>query len=74
MTLEAHQLKHFKGKCDRKSVEQRYRKMDMSKISCKAETEGSSMCLPQGNSGVNDKEEEMPKASEGKPYGGVAQT
>lgn len=52
-------------------MEQKDRKMDISKISCKAE---GSMCLPQGDSGVTDQEEKMSKASEGKPYGGVAQT
>lgn len=44
--------------------------MDVGKNSCKAETEGSSACFP---SDVSD-QEEMPKASEGKADGGVAQT
>lgn len=55
-------------------MEQKDRKMGMNKINCKAETEGPSMCLPQGDSGVSDQIEDMPKASEEKLYGGVAQT
>lgn len=45
-----------------------------AKLAVKQRLRGPALVLPQGDSGVSDQEEEMPKASEGKPNGGVAQT
>lgn len=48
--------------------------MDMGNSAVKQKLRGPACVLPQGDSGVSDQEEEMPKASEGKPDGGVVQT